>query len=365
MLFDRRRLLGLAAAILGGRGARAGDDPGEDVVARALGKARDRAKLPGMAGAIVRLGEPTRVEAVGVRKDGSPEPFTSGDLIHLGSCTKAMTATMIASLVEEGKLAWTATLADVFPDAEIDEGYRGVTLTKLLTHRAGLPANVPWAGPVAGKTATDQRREVLVRVLASKPESKPGAKYAYSNVGYVLAGLMAETVAEASWEDLMRDRLFGPLKMDSAGFGPPGTVGRVDQPWGHVGKGNALTPIQHDNPPVMGPAGTVHCTMADWAKFAELHLRGGRGEATPILKPETFATLQTPAKGEDYAMGWIATKRGWAGGAALTHTGSNTMWMATIWLAPAKGVGYLAATNRGNAAAPLDAAITTMILSKT
>ena len=365
MLFDRRRLLALAAAILGVRGARADDPPGEDVIARALGKARDRAKLPGMAGAIVRLGEPTRVGAVGVRKQGSPEPFTAGDLVHLGSCTKAMTATMIATLVEQGKLAWTSTLADVFPDAKIDEAYRGVTLTQLLTHRAGLPANVDWAGPVAGKSATDQRREVLNRVLGSKPESKPGAKFLYSNVGYVLAGLMAETVAKASWEDLMRERLFGPLKMDSAGFGPPGTVGKVEQPWGHVGKGDSLTPIQHDNPPVMGPAGTVHCTVADWAKFGELHLRGGRGEATPILKPEAFATLQTPAKGEDYAMGWIATRRGWAGGVALTHTGSNTMWMTTIWLGPAKGVGYLAATNRGDAAAQLGAAIASMILSKT
>jgi CubicO group peptidase (beta-lactamase class C family) len=118
-----------------------------------------------------------------------------------------------------------------------------------------------------------------------------------------------------------------------------------------------------DNPAVIGPAGTVHCSIADWAKYAAFHLRGARGEE-PRLPKEVFEKLHTPpADDENYAYGWIVTDRPWAGGKALMHGGSNTMWMADIWLAPNKGQAYLAATNVGNESSfpACDAAISELI----
>ena len=109
-------------------------------------------------------------------------------------------------------------------------------------------------------------------------------------------------------------------------------------------------------------AGTVHCSIEDWGKFIALHLQGARGE-TKFLKPETFQKLQTPADGEDYALGWIVTERPWAGGQALAHSGNNTMWYATAWVAPKKNVAYLAVTNQGMpaGAAACDAAVAALI----
>ncbi len=119
-------------------------------------------------------------------------------------------------------------------------------------------------------------------MLKDAPLTKPGSTYAYSNVGYVLAGLMAEHVSGQSWETLMNKRLFEPLGMTSAGFGSPGHPGKVDQPWGHRDSGGEVRPTQVDNAPVMGPAGTVHCSVPDWAKFASLHMseRAGKAQAT-------------------------------------------------------------------------------------
>ena len=349
--------------------ARADDPPaggngnGDEAIATALRGIREGSGLPGLTGAIARLGKPTRVGAVGERKNGSPEAFLATDLVHLGSDTKAMTATMIATLVEEGKLSWASTLGEVFPGVAMHAEARPITLDQLLTHRAGMPANVDWHSLGAKRSTTEQRRELLRRVTKTAPESPPGTKFLYSNVGYALAGLMAETVARLPWEALMRDRLFKPLNMKSAGFGPPGTKARVDQPWGHGRVLGKLVPSQLDNAAALGPAGTTHCTMADWAKFAELHLKGARGEPTPILKPETFRALQTPPPGGDYAKGWIVTARDWADGTVLTHAGSNTQWLCVAWLAPNKGVAYLAATNEGGEAAQnaTDAAVAAMI----
>jgi len=299
-----------------------------------------------MIGAILRGDSVAAIGAAGVRKAGSPEPIGVGDRVHIGSCTKAMTATMIGTLVDAGKLRWDSTLGEVFPDRaeKLHPDYRAVTLTQLLSHRAGLPANAPWRTLAPLASPTEQRRAILGRMLGEAPGSRPGTAYLYSNLGYALAGLMAEQVSGTPWDRLMRERVFGPLGMASAGFGPPGDPGRVDQPWGHRIVGEESRPVHFDNPPAMGPAGTVHCSVPDWARFAALHL-DGKFAATRLVTPATLQALHTPAPGGDYGGGWIICQRPWAGGTALTHSGSNTFWFCTVWLAPARGLGILVAAN--------------------
>ena len=143
-----------------------------------------------------------------------------------------------------------------------------------------------------------------MRMMKDAPLSRPGSTFAYSNVGYAIAGLMAEQVTGRSWERLMSDLLFEPLGMASARVRPSGTPGKLDAPWGHDDKDK---PSQSDNAPALGPAGTVHATIPDWAKFAALHLRGGQGKAR-LLKPATFRMLHTPPSGGDYAGGWMVCR---------------------------------------------------------
>ncbi len=173
---------------------------------------------------------------------------------------------------------------------------------------------------------------------------------------------MAETVTGVPWEMLMQKRLFEPLEMASAGFGSPARPGMVDQPWGHRASGQDIRPTLEDNAPSMGPAGTVHCSVPDWAKFAALHLAGERGRAR-LLKPSTFRTLHTPPPGFDYAGGWMVGDRSWANGRVLTHNGSNRSWFATIWLAPVRDFAILVATNQGDqsAQAACDEAVAALV----
>lgn len=319
-------------------------------IAKVLSAARDKAELPGMVAGIVRGGRLTGVAAVGVRKAGVETPMEADDLVHLGSNTKSMTATVVAKLIEEGKLDWDTPLSKVFPEEskEWHPDWRGVTVHQLLTHTAGLPADVEY-DHLKGKTNTDKRRAILAQDwLKEAADPKPGSRFRYSNVGYILAGLVAETVTGKSWEDLMRQLLFEPLGMTRAGFGPPGTPGEVDQPWGHSIEKGKRSPSRLDNPPCLGPAGRVHAPLADWAKFAILHLQGERpgGEAKQLLKPETFRKLHTPVK-NNYACGWVRLPTPEKGEPYLFHNGSNTMWYAEMWLDPAKQVAVLVATNEG------------------
>jgi len=334
--------------------------------------------LPALAGAIVTSNGLTAAGAVGVRKYGTDTPVTIDDQFHLGSDTKAMTATLLATLVEQGKLSWDTTIEQVFSDLaeKMNPAYKKVTLEQLLSHRAGF-SDESWP---KGKTFQDmyklpgtpreQRAAYVAMILSEPPAYDPGSKFLYSNRSYAVAGAMAEKIADDSWEDLMQKRIFEPLGMKSCGFGAMGSYAgsdpsKIDEPWQHTlvaSKHNAIEPgPQSDNPPVIGPAGTVHCSIIDWGKFVTAHLRGEKGEPG-ILKPETFKKLHTPPFGGDYASGWMVVDRPWAGGRALTHAGSNTMNFALVWMAPAKDFAVLVATNQGDTFQACDAAASALIL---
>lgn len=328
-----------------------------------LAPVRDEHHLPGLAGAILVGDRVAALGATGIRKIGSSEPFRATDQVHLGSCTKAMTATLIGMLVEEEKLTWKTTVGDVFGQraVQVHPDIQGVTLEQLLTHRAGLPHDVPWWF-LSGRNPTEQRMAIVESMLTNPPIHPPGTRYEYSNVGYAVAGLMAEVVADQSWEAMMRKRLFAPLGMTTAGFGTPGRRGTVEQPWGHRSTGGKISPTQLDNAPALGPAGTVHCSLSDWGRFAALHLAAAQGKPR-MLKAATFRFLHTPTPGSEYAGGWLVCQRTWAGGQALTHSGSNTFWYSTVWLAPAHNRIFLASTNQGDkvAAKAVDDAIVALI----
>jgi len=334
--------------------------------------------MPALAGAIVTSKGLVAVGAVGVRKYGTKSPVTVDDQFHLGSDTKAMTATMLATFVEERKLSWDTTLEQVFPELapKMDPAYRKVTLEQLLEHRAGF-TDESWPQGETFKdvhnlpgTPREQRAAYVAMILSERPVNQPGSTYLYSNRSYAVAGAIAEKVANDSWESLMQKRLFQPLGMQSCGFGAMGTPGvtdpaKIDQPWQHkliLDFHRAIEPGPlADNPPAIAPAGTVHCSIVDWGKFITAHLRGEKGEKG-LLKPETFKRLHTPSFGGNYAFGWLVLDRPWAGGApAMHHAGSNLQNFAIVWMAPAKDFAVLIMTNQGDTFDACDATAAALI----
>jgi CubicO group peptidase (beta-lactamase class C family) len=165
---------------------------------------------------------------------------------------------------------------------------------------------------------------------------------------------MCEAVTKESYETLLKRRLFEPLGMTTAGFGAPGSDRQIDQPRGHVlqnGDYMPLTPsLISDNPEVIAPAGTVHSSIGDWAKYAALHMAADRGHPR-LLKAESFAKLHSDPFNQDYGFGWGFAKTKSGKGRVLTHAGSNTLWFAVINISPEENLAVLTATNAGSQAA--------------
>jgi CubicO group peptidase (beta-lactamase class C family) len=316
--------------------------------------------VPGMAAALWHDGEVVAQGAGGVRKHGNPVRVTVYDKFNIGSCTKSVTATLAAVLVERGVVRWDTTLGEAFPlwRTTMLPEWRGVTLTMLLSHQAGLPTQTSDLAPEVGLMIDytllprDQRASLTRQVLRKqKPLTPPGTAHHYSNVSYAIAGHLLETMARGKWEDLVRQHVYVPLGMTTAGFGAPAYPGRVDQPWGHQKKSDGtLSPVPGgkvgDNPPSIGPAATAHAGTLDLLKYLVAHLRGERGEETTLLKAETWRELHVshfPPIG--YAFGWGLGPWPALGADTFGHDGSNTLNYTLMRVAPGRNAAVVINAN--------------------
>jgi CubicO group peptidase (beta-lactamase class C family) len=355
--------LGLFAAPVLAQEECAGD-PEFNAIAQA---AIDANGAPGAAVFAVR-GDEVRVGAAGLRVVDGEDAATVCDLWHIGSNTKSMTALLVARLVEQGAVSWDTTVGEVLGPQfdDMNPGYADVNFRHLLSHQSGLRANLGRIDTLILRASQLDIKGVRAlyakMVLRVPPETAPGEGFGYSNAGYVVAGVMLETVTGESWETLMQREVFDPLGLDSAGFGAPGTAEAVDQPRGHRpgAFGSGLTAVEPgpgaDNIPAMGPAGTVHVSMPDFARYMQAHLDGARGEDEGYLSAESWAVLHAPPFGGSYAMGvGVNAETGRMG-----HAGSNTMWMMEFSLRPAEDEAVAYAFNDGRARTVRDAGLEAM-----
>lgn len=320
-------------------------------------------------------GAPATVLAdqAGVRAFGSESPVGPDDLWHIGSCTKAFTATLLATFVAEGMLSWNDTLAAALPEhAELmGPTLRARTVADLLRHRAGMPANASprLFGQLRSMDAAAGRAEILREALLTAVAVHESDAPLYSNTGYVIAGAIAQRLGGRPWEELLAQRVLAPLGIgpEQFGFGPPPAgqdVAHPLQPMGHAPVGRRWMPIapgpMADNPPAYGPASTLHMTLSAWSRFAMAHARGhhlaeGQRDALGLSRAD-YAEMHRPEQG--FAAGWLAAPRPWARGESgpgqtLSHAGSNTAWFAAAWIAPEKGWVLLAACNAAGQGGPI------------
>ncbi|MBC3908535.1 serine hydrolase domain-containing protein [Undibacterium umbellatum] len=310
---------------------------------------RSSNNLPAISVSIVNQ---DKVESVvtGTREINSNKTTLSTDLFQLGSLTKAATATMIGRLVEQKKMRWDTTIVEVFPAwrTQIRREYLNVTVEQLLRHRSGLPrevneATIEKALPLLSGDLLADRRALAVLLLQDAPEYAPNSKLLYSNIGYALAGLMAEIAGGDSYENLMQREVFAPLNI-KAHFGFPEDAG-INNNAGHTLVAGKWTVT----PPVIDPryaffinaAGGLNLNLADYAVFLREHLRGLQGQSNYLSKAN-FQLMHTPI--DEYGLGWNVVNAQGLGNVSL-HNGTELTYYASNRVIPSKNIALAIACN--------------------
>lgn len=327
--------------------ARAQESSQEPPLPATLATAMEGKVVPALAVLVIRGGQVVDQAVLGVHDLESRSAATPDDRWNLGSDGKAMTATMIARLVERGVLSWEAPLSAMLPDlaADMRPEYRDVTLLELMSHRAGLPENISdmtyfqtfYADP---RPLSEQRLSYLREAVAEAPVGPARGEASYSNTGLILAGAIAEHATGQPYETLMQDEVFGPLGMTSAVFSQSPDAGET---FGHVdGRVAGLTDA---NPQMILPAGGVRMTLADWARFCIDQMAGEQGRGK-LLRAESYRLLHTPRGDTIFALGWgVPPQIAGRAGPVLTHGGSDGNWFAFVALFPGSENGVLAVAN--------------------
>jgi CubicO group peptidase (beta-lactamase class C family) len=253
---------------------------------------------PGLAVLVVEKGKPPVVRTYGVRRMGEPAKIDEQTLFPIGSTTKAFTAALLAMLVDEGKLTWDTKVSDVLPGFKMYDPYASAEMTvrDLLVHRSGLGLG---AGDLLFFPPTRLTRdEILHKLRYIKPATSFRSRYAYDNLLYVVAGQVIEALEGASWEEVIRRRIFAPLEMNATS---PSSVlpEGANRAWPHARTSGEIRgtgpiaplpkPLTLDN---AAPAGAINTNMEELARWLEVQL--GRG-----LDPRTGTRLYSEAQAQE------------------------------------------------------------------
>jgi D-alanyl-D-alanine carboxypeptidase len=327
---NRRQLLALVlgSAALTACGGGPGNTAPEDAANAArrmylLEQTANKAVAAGLVSASLHYADrqSSATAAAGLRQKGAPAATAIGDWLRIGSVSKAMTACIAAKLIERGQLSWTLSLADALPDlaAGMLPAFRGVTVEQLLEHRGGLIAmnNEADTGlfleflatqtePVPETFAGRRRFAAAWALQQAQPGVTPGQDFLYSNVGYMLVGMILEARSGKSFTALF-DELIAPLGEQGLSLGLPTTAGSARQR-GHVGTLGAVQVFEGYPPELqvwadvlVQAAGGVFATVTGYAKWQQLHQQALSGELTAL--PSAYVQRLRKPVG-DYVLGW-------------------------------------------------------------
>ncbi|HEX3127028.1 MAG TPA: serine hydrolase, partial [Thermoanaerobaculia bacterium] len=278
----------------------------------------------------------------------------------IGSSTKAFTTFVMGTLVDEGKLDWDKPVSNFLPGFRLYDrtATELITPRDLVTHRSGLPRH-----DLSWYNATDlSRKELVDRLPYMKPTYSLRERFQYNNFMFLTAGYLVEQVTGKSWEDNVRERIFGPLGMTGANFSVEDSQKAADFALPYDEEAETIKLIPFRVVTNMGPAGSINASARDMAKWVGIHLAGGKVGDKQIIGTATLADIHSPHMVIDeaverpelsqpsYGMGWfIDTYRGHR---RVQHGGNIDGFSALVTLLPQDGLGMVILTNKNGTGVP-------------
>lgn len=308
--------------------------------------AMNQLHVPGVSFGVVIDGTVVFAKGYGVREVGKPALVNTSTLFAIGSMTKSFTATAIAAMVDDGKLAWDTPVIDYLSWFQLYDPIATELITPrdLLTHRSGLPSHD------FIRTSTYLTREELLRRLRYlEPSSTFRQEFQYSNLMYVVAGYLAGQASGMTWETLVKKRIFIPLAMTHSNTSAR-ELQQADN-WAHPYRyeNGALVPIPvYDYQKFgIGPNGAINSCVDDMLKYLSFHLGDGTVDGQQIISATQMKELHTPVTvtpDGDYALGWDVVYH--RGEKMLKHGGEINGYTSEMILLPAEKAGIVVLSNQ-------------------
>lgn len=296
-------------------------------------------KIPGVGVAIVRDGEPVRVQGYGFANLEHQVPVHPDTLFQSGSIGKQFTAMAVMLLVEDGKLDLDASVRTYLTDAP--GSWSAITLRNLLNHTSGL------AAPELDERREYSDEELMHAAYALPPTFPPGRRWEYSNTGYVTLGIIVRKIGGEFYGDVLTNRVFAPLGMRTArvisdeDLVPNRSAGYQTGEQGYRNQSWVSTTLNAT------ADGSLYLSVLDYVQWEN----GLRKRA--LLKPASWNEILRPAKLDNgttypYGFGWDV-RTAVDGGTIWSHGGSWQGFRTYIRRYDTDGVTIVALANSTSA----------------
>jgi len=330
-----------------------------DRLAGELEAAMAEQNIPGLAIAVVKDDEVVFLRGFGLADVEGAKPVTPDTLFAIGSTTKAFTATVIGSLVDEGKMSWDDPVTKYLPSfTPALDGEGPILIRDMLCHRTGFTRmSMAWAG---GKASRD---EVLAAATTAEAWAPFRTTFLYNNVMFMAAGMSAGVAAGSDWETLIRERIFEPLSMHDARLKMAEVEHDERLALGYKWEDEAFERVPMRNIDTIGPAGSIDAHVTDMAQWVRLLLNGGTLDGHTVISgpslEETWTQQIEIGGGVGYGLGWMLQE--WNGQRVVEHGGNIDGFAAEVALLPESNTGFVLLMNTGYA--PLQSGSIDMVFS--
>ena len=248
-------------------------------------------RVPGLALAVIADGEVVHARGYGVRDVRTGAPVDEHTLFAVGSTSKAFTSAALGLLVDEGRVSWDDRVIDHIPWFAMFDPYatRELTVRDLLTHRSGLAR-----GDAVWSRWPHDRREIIRRVRFLKPTRSFRGAWQYQNLMFLTAGEVVRAASGRTWDDFVDERIFTPLGMDRSVTSVTGLDRFDNVATPHVHVDGVATPVAHKNIDNVGPAGSIYSSVAQMARWVDLHLAGGVHAGQRLFSDSVMVEMHRP-----------------------------------------------------------------------
>lgn len=246
--------------------------------------------VPGLAVVVVKNGNVLLSKGYGVRELGTTNAVDSKTLFACASTTKAMTATCMGILVDEGKVSWNDPVVKHLPEFQLYDPFvtREIKIRDLLIHDTGL-ANADFLWGIMDIPSD----EMLEKMRYVKPTYSLRSSFIYQNICYLAAGKVIEKISGQPWNVFVRERIFQPLGMTRT-FPLLADVNDPNQSAPHDRIEGKITVIKHTNADQIGPAGSVWSCVDDMGKWMRVMIDSSKYSGGRLLKPATWKEMFKP-----------------------------------------------------------------------
>ncbi|XQW85087.1 serine hydrolase [Thalassotalea piscium] len=328
-------------------------------------RAMDTFQVPGVAVAIVKDGNLVLNQGFGVVEQGKNLKVNKDTLFGIASNTKAMTAALIAQLVDQGKLSWRTRVIDIIPEFQMPDPYvtREFTIIDLLSHNSGLGLG---AGDLMIWPETTHTMADIIKGMKYLPEASSfRSEFAYDNLMYILAGEIIARVTGKPWQETIVDNIFTPLQMNKTKV----KFSLIDKDnknvaRAHVPLDGKLNVVGGNFLEKFSSAGSVASNVNDMSKWITAMLNKGvysntgnqekrlfsEAQSDALWQARTLLPVSSSATENDkthfaaYGLGWFM--KDYHGVKLIYHTGGILGMVSKVVLVPEENLGMVILTNQ-------------------